>query len=241
MTPQPLDTLKVQPIRAWEWPRPVVFVPLFPALPYAEQVFFSFIAIAQQGVPFLQIPYGRTDLVRNIAVKALLESDYTHILMLDADHKHPADIVQRLARWVLADRSIQIVGGLNFRRIAPYDPCAFIKTPNGNGKEYSYPHEWDQGLLEVDLIGTGCVLIAREVFKAMEPPWFYYPYKDAAEDNYPTDDVGFSRNCQAAGIKMYVDTTTTSPHMMSTAIDEQTFRSYWQANPEAEEGEKVTI
>lgn len=236
MTPPRPDpsVLQQRPIGEWPWPRIVLFVPLPPALPFVDEVFWQFMAIASQGIPFMRHEYGRTDFVRNKAVETLLQSDYTHILMLDSDHIHPAQIVQRLARWVIADPAKQVIGGLNFKRSEPYDPCAFVKVSSNGRDEYAYPQEWYPGLMEVDLIGTGSILIAREVFEAIEPPYFWYSYSNAAQGLYPSDDIGFSLKCQAAGIKMYVDTTTTSPHMVARTVTEQTFRDFWASQPEPE-------
>lgn len=230
-----LDILQQRPIRNWEWPKIVLFVPLLPVLPFADEVFWQFMTIAAQGVPFMRHEYGRTDYVRNKAVETLLESEFTHLLMLDSDHIHPTNIIERLARWIIVNPEIQVIGGLNFKRTEPYDPCAFIRHNGG----YAYPQEWTPGLLEVDLIGTGSILINRNVFEAIKPPWFFYSYSNAKQGLYPSDDISFSLQCQSAGIKMYVDTTTTSPHLTSRLVDEETFRNYWATRPE--EQETVTI
>lgn len=216
-------TLETLPISAWEWPRIVAFVPQFPALPHADDVFYGFWAIAQQGLPIMQISYGRTDLVRNRAAMLLLQSDFTHVLMLDADHQHPPHVTQLLARWVLDDPTRLVVGGLNFRRGEPYDPCAYLRGEDG----LLYPpSEWQRGLVEVDAIGTGSLLIAREAFERIEPPWFFNDYSMVMEDRWPGEDIGFSKKCNEAGIKLWVDTTTTSPHMIDAVVDESSYRDY---------------
>lgn len=238
--PQPdASVLGAQPIRAWPWPRIVLYVPMFQALPYADDVFYDFMLIAQQGPPLLRAKYGRTDYSRNMAVEKFLRPrlpdgrpQFTHILMLDADHRHPQHIIQSLARWVIADPERQVVGGLNFMRGEPYAPCAFIQEADGS---YSTPLEWEPGLMEVDILGTGCVLIAREVFERIPKPWFYYPYDQVQEGVWPTEDVGFSRKCNEHGIQLWMDTTTTSPHMISATIDESTFRAYVDEHAELAE------
>ncbi len=218
-----LKVLNTWPVASWKWPKVVVLVPQFPALPHADDVFYNFWAIAQQGTPAMRMPYGRTDVVRNRAAMNLLRSSFTHILMLDADHIHPEDIVQRLCRWVLLNPEIQVVGGLNFRRGEPYDPCCFLLGKDG--KLYP-PAEWSQGLIQVDALGTGSILIAREVFEQLEPPWFFNKYDKVWEDAWPGEDIGFSEKCREAGIKMWVDTTTTSPHMIDAYVDESSFKQY---------------
>lgn len=224
-TPEQLEKLEIlkKPVGAWEWPKILLCIPLERALSYADKCFWNFMMIARTGAAFLPMSYMRTDLYRNKVATELLKSDFTHLIMLDADHQHPFDIVQRLARWVIADPEIKVVGGLNFRRGEPYEPCAFMQ--DNQGGVYSIA-EWEQGLVQVDAIGTGSILISREVFETLEPPWFYNIYDHAWTDHYPGEDIGFSKKCYDAGIPLYVDTTTTSPHILEAFVTEDTFRGY---------------
>lgn len=219
----PLEVLNMRPIGNWPWPRIVACVPQFPAMPHADDVFYHFWMLAQQGLPIMNISYGRTDVVRNKAAMLLLRSNYTHVLMLDQDHQHPPDIVQRLARWVIADPTRLVVGGLNYRRGAPYEPCAFLVDKKG---VLHPPLDWEDGLVRCDVIGTGSLLIAREVFEIIEPPWFFNDYSKVWEDAWPGEDIGFGRKCMDAGISHWLDTTVTSPHMIDAVIDEGAFRNY---------------
>jgi len=189
------------------------------------------VQIAAQGPVMLNMPYQRTDLARNKAAQELLKTDFTHLLMLDIDHVHPADIVQRLARWAKLDpKKFQIVGGLNFRRSEPHDPCAYILDDNDN----AYAVEWDEKstLVEVDRMGTGSILIAREVFEQVEPPWFFNDYSKVWEDKWPGEDIGFSYKVKAAGFKMWCDTTTTSPHITPALVDANSWRKWVAKNPD---------
>lgn len=192
--------------------------------------FVHFVEIFRKGWPNIDHLYGRVDSNRNRMAKALLEkTDATHILMLDADHLHPPDVVEHLARWVLDDPGRKIVGGLHFRRGAPYEPCAFVYGADG---DLHAATEWDQGLVEVHAIGHGSILIAREVFETMEKPYWAYTYNHADRDIYPSEDMYFSFNARQAGFKMYCDTTQTSPHMIHGLVDEQVFRQWLSDNPE---------
>ena len=234
------ERLSTFPIMSWAYPRVLLGVPLERTVSYASGVFPRFMEIASQGVAFVKQDYTRTDLARNRFAMKLLESEFTHLLMLDLDHVHPVDIVQRLARWPMMNPEIQVVGGLNYRRSEPYEPCCFIRGETG---ELAAPATWTPGLMEVDYLGTGSILIAREVFEKIEPPWFYNIYDDEQRwaDTWPGEDIGFNEKCKAAGVKMYVDTTTTSPHCGDRLIGDATFRAYLQAHPNqyrtVEEGE----
>lgn len=209
------------------WPRPLIGIPMERTLAHADKVFFNFLGIAQQGFPFIQIGYGRTDLVRNRMALHLLSTDFTHLVMLDADHIHPIDIVQRLMTSFIRKPDLRIVGGLNFRRGEPYDPCAFIRGDNG----MYYPMaEWERGLIRVDALGTGCIAIDRRVFEQIEPPWFWNDYSRIMDDVWPGEDMGFAEKCREAGIMQYCDTTITSPHMIDGVVEESAYREYMLVN-----------
>lgn len=227
------SVLGALPIRAWPWPRILVHIPMFPSLPFAADVFYDFMAIATQGPAFVDAGYNKVELAREKGCQKLMDSDFTHILMLDADHKHPHDIIQRLARWVIDDPEKLIIGGLNFRRGEPYDPCAFVNDEKGG---YGTLYNWSPGLVKVDYIGMGSVLIAREALEQIEKPWFHFHYPDGKADNgWYSEDVHFCRKANAVGIQIYCDTTTTSPHMISAYVDENTFRNYVEQNKDKAE------
>lgn len=233
------------------WPRVVIGIPSERTRITAAA--HSIERIAAQGYPFLQIGYTRCDVARNRMVIRMLSHNeqmvaedrtaesYTHLLMLDSDHIHPVDIVERLARWVQHDPNKLVVGGLNFRRGAPFDPCAYMTDAEGT----LYPLlEWKQGCFPVDVLGSGCILIAASVFYELPFPWFGYSYeRNEALDwpacgiealgagvQWPGTDIWFSQRCEAAGIQQWVDTTTSSPHILETSVTEDSWRSWKDAH-----------
>jgi len=222
------NVLEQYPIMSWAFPRILVAFLLERTISYADLVFPACMQIAAQGPVVLNMPYQRTDLARNRASMELLKSDFTHLLMLDIDHVHPHDIIQRLAKWVLKDpKKYQVVGGLNFRRSEPYDPCAY--KISADGSMYTIAWEKDDEIVEVDRLGTGSILIAREVFETIPPPWFWNDYSQSWRDAWPGEDIGFNKLCVKHGIKMWVDVTVTSPHITPAIIDGATWQK-WTAN-----------
>ena len=225
------EVLKTMPIASWPFPRVMVCWLLERTISYADIVIPSMMDIMAQGPLVLQMPYTRTDVARNKAGIELLKSNFTHLLMLDIDHKHPMDIIQRLSKWVIDDpKKYQVVGGLNFRRSEPHDPCAY--KMDGDGRMYAI--EWDENskLIEVDRLGTGSILISREVFEKLELPWFYNIYDKVWDDAWPGEDIGFSRKCKDAGISMWCDVTVTSPHITPAGIDEKSWRKWLEKHPD---------
>ena len=201
--------------------------------------FWPFMRIAARapidGYSMVETPWQREDIARERAVEALLSNDrYTHILMLDIDHEHPEDIVKRLSRWVGADPARGVVGALCFRRGPEYEPMAFIKGPDG---KYIFPYPCrDIGLVEVDRIGLGACLIDRRVFEALpQRGWFTYTYdRLLPEGVWPDTSLVFSDRVKGAGLRIFVDTTTVSPHWTDGWVDDKTLDSYiakqkWEA------------
>ena len=224
-----LAVLNTIPISTWTYPRVLVGILLERAISHADKVFWPFMHLASLGPAFCEQSHGRIDYVRNRMVIDLLQSDYTHLLMLDVDHIHPHDIVQRLARWVVLDPEVRVVSGINFRRGKPFDPV--FGNYNGQKKRMTTV-EWDQGLIQADEVGAASLLVHRSVFEEMEPPWFFNVYESVWENDWPGEDIGFCRKLKALNIPIHIDTTTTSPHITDGVITEQTFRDYMAAHPQ---------
>jgi len=170
-------------------------------------------------------PCLRTDDARNRAVVALLkmaQGDRDTLVMLDADHTHPPDIVERLVA-----HDVGVVGALAFRRGDSFDALAFQHDDNGE----LYTIERDlTGLQEVAVVATCALAIQRWVFKALEEagyhwPYFRYAYAEGAATQ-PTEDIWFGAICRAAGIKQYVDCDTVTPHLMMVEVDRDFAVSY---------------
>jgi len=215
------------PIASWVWPKPVVFVPFTQHLAFADEVCPRLLAIAAQGAPFMTQHAFRTDMARNLAARALVESEFSHLIMLDQDHLHDIQIVQKLTRWIRNDPTKQIVGALYFRRGEPYEPQAFKQREDGL---YYFLEDWDADLVEVDVIGTGAICIAREVFEALTPPYFWYDYSHfndkGSEFISASEDVQFCKSARAAGFRIWCDTTIKMPHLISGKVNEITYRNY---------------
>jgi len=191
--------------------RPVVFCPWQAAMMHPDLVLPPLFEIARQ-IPFIHVHAAPIAQMLNQAVDVFMQTDFTHFVNLDIDHIHPADVVHRLGRDVLQHPEIKMIGGLNFARPEPHVPCAWIERDG----EVVRMTDWIDCIEPVELLGFGCVMIARDVFQQVEPPWFMYDYSDmsAGEDyQYPGSDMYFCKKVRDAGIKIYCDTSITSPHI----------------------------
>lgn len=154
------------------------------------------------------MPYRVTNQSRNLLVHKMLAGDWTHILMLDSDMLFPAGTLGRLL-----SHDVDIVGGFYLRKVRGNLPC--VARYNENGRPCSVwplPH-----LEEVDALGTGAILIKREVFENIDPPWFEYK---PVEDKYDgtkleqiSEDYVFCDKAKAAGYKIHVDGSLICGHV----------------------------
>jgi hypothetical protein len=193
-----------------------------------DHAFLAFWEIARRGWPLMHRLYGRTDVNRNAFAAELLRSNFTHLVMLDSDHIHPVDVVEKMVRWVWQDPTRLVIGGLHFRRGEPFEPCAFIYGSDG---QLHAPAEWQPGLIQVDAIGHGTLCVHRAVFERMPAPWWAYDYSRAPEV-YPSEDLWFCRLCREHGITMWCDTTLTSPHIINNIVDAETFQRWIADHPD---------
>ena len=207
--------------------RPIIGIPMERTISYADTVVPWLLGLAQQGWPFIQQGYTRTDVARNRFAQHLLQDDrFTHLVMLDLDHDHPVGIVHQFGRMLAVRPDIKILSGLAYRRSKPYEPLMYVKDDEG---AYYKLREWDRGaIISVDAVGTPCICIAREVFETLEFPWFTYDYSDAHNDMWITEDIVFCEAARAAGFKIYVDTRMVSPHLTIAKVDGVVFDNYCQ-------------
>jgi hypothetical protein len=195
-------------------------------------------AAAQAGAVRLYTPYQRVDTARNRLVNGFLAASSERedtLVMLDADHLHPAQAVPHLASFKEG-----VVGLLYFRRTNVYsttgpDPLMFHLTPTG----FEPVREWTPGaLVACDMVGTGAIAVKRWVFEALGAagcprPWFRYVYKDG-ESIFPTEDAYFGLLCHHAGIPHFCDTGLVTAHLTWETIDADSYRVYQEATREVE-------
>lgn len=205
----------------------LVAIPLERQIP--SESFPALWQIAMQGYPLLSRPYSRTDVNRNEFAATLLEHpEFTHLAMFDLDQIHPPDAVERMARWVMADREKLVIGGLHFRRGAPFDPLVFMRDDGGS---YHAIAEWDEGLFAAHAIGHGTLLVHRSVFERIPRPWWAYAYPNGTWQT--SEDIWFCQRCWEAGIPIWVDTTLSSPHLISSTVDLDSHQRWLADHPEA--------
>lgn len=123
-----------------------------------------------------------------------------------------------------------IMGGLCFRRSAPYQPTLFVREAPTSGA-YNYLEDWDTDIVEVDATGMAFVIIHRRVFEMIaESPM--PPYDVRVQMNPPEffrwtgmfgEDLQFCQDAKAAGARIFVDTRVEVGHISEIEIRRREF------------------
>jgi hypothetical protein len=143
---------------------------------------------------------------RNHIVRQALDGGASHVFFVDDDVLIPPDALLRL----LAHKR-PIVSGLYYAKTATPQPLVM------NDAFCGVDTDWTEGdLVECASHGMGCTLIAREVFEAIEAPWYQTTnVTEGATKVHQTEDAYFCRKAREAGYQPAVDTGLFCPHWAS--------------------------
>lgn len=162
---------------------------------------------------------GPIDNVRNQIVEQALQSECTHLLMMDTDQTYPVNLIPKLI-----SHNLPIVAAKVHRRYPLFDPILYRLAENGKYISLD-DEEWKNGgLVEVDSTGTGCVLIRLDVFEDIEYPWFETVYKDPySKITERGEDINFFVKAKKAGYRVFVDTDLKVGHLSTLEITEEMY------------------
>ena len=184
------------------------------------------------GYHMATIGYSRTDKARNMLCKQFMEtSDYDNdlLIMLDSDHMHPVDILDRFASH---DPALGVVGALAYRRGEPYDPLFFVRDAEGTMR---VPAEFERGAIyPCAIVSTSAIAIRRWVLvellkRGYDYPWFRYEYP--VNGGLPSEDMYFGWICERAGISHHCDTSLEIPHLGYRWTGTADFEAWKKAHP----------
>ena len=156
--------------------------------------------------------YG--DGARDRLAQEVVKHNPDYILWLDADQVYPRNTPEILMKHVDSGKSV--VGGVT--------PLKKKSDSGINGK----PSIWDidinsnlvrrreiflhQGLVKVDGMGLGGIMVKPEIFKTMEYPWFCRMW-NRNENKLLSEDFTFYANCKKNNIDVWCDTDLIFGHM----------------------------
>lgn len=148
------------------------------------------------------------DYNRNIIVKKFLETDNEYLLMIDSDVVPISNVLE------MSDLDKGIMSAL-VRTYKDGDliPVALKKVEGG----YKVWSPLSKGLNEVDAVGTGCLMIKREVFNKITKPYFRFRYNDEGF-LINGEDFDFCDRVKEAGYKVYFNADYEAQHFTTINI-----------------------
>lgn len=147
---------------------------------------------------------------RNTCVKYFLEkTKYSHLLFIDSDTV-PFDNPLKMVK-----HNVDVVGGVYpMWRIDHFEWLAMEKQPNGLYK--TVPADKRKGLVEVDGLGAGCLLIKRKVLENLEAPFKDKIGKDGRREI--GHDYYFCERVKKKGYKIYADWDILCDHIKQVPL-----------------------
>ena len=162
--------------------------------------------------------YG--DSARDSLVQEVMKHSPDYILWLDADQMYPRDTPEVLMKHIDSGKSV--VGGVS--------PLKKKFESGIAGK----PSVWDldisaklvrrreiflhQGVIKVEGMGLGGIMVNPEVFKTLKFPWFRRMWNEK-EKILLSADFGFYANCKEADIDVWCDTNLIFGHVEVRPIE----------------------
>lgn len=149
---------------------------------------------------------------RDELVKQMLDTGAAWLFMVDDDHTFDRKLLINLL-----DRRVPVVGALALPRKPPYFVCAFSETNRVTGVSRGLSlKDLRFEMQEVAAVGTGAILIRREVLEALEPPWF----ATGSDENGINvgEDIIFCERAREAGFGVWLDATQSLGHLTGVTI-----------------------
>jgi GT2 family glycosyltransferase len=196
---------------------------------------FSLIQVAQSRSsrlgPFVRIKgSGLLSKQRNRLVKQFLETKSDWLLMMDSDEQLSVEAFDKLIE-AAHDTERPVVAGLVFASFEtgyPYPqpvPTIFEDAPEGFLPLNKYDKD---SVFQVDAAGTGCLLIHRSVFEAIQADadphqgkdWCWF-WDGPINGEWIGEDLQFCRRVRSLGFPIYVHTGAILPHSKSYWLDDR--------------------
>jgi len=141
---------------------------------------------------------------RNELVRRANEKKCTHILFIDSDMVYDDDIVDKLLT------GHEIVAAKCRLRIYPFSYAMYKKSEVKPGFYDDYTPEQKNGILKIDAVGFGAVMIDMKVFNKVKEKWFEFTQLG--------EDLNFCRKAQEAGFDIRVNMDCEVGHITDVVV-----------------------
>ena len=156
------------------------------------------------------------DANRNALVQQFLEDENNEwLLFIDDDMipKFPLEELFKSGKKIVGVLTVVMQNGIPGPLIMKSYPGTeknpVLFEPMKEGDVKALPQE--DRLIKVDGVGTGMLLIHRDVFKAIDPPWFKFQYTNDGLIEL-SEDYYFSEKAKKAGFELFVDPNCVCGH-----------------------------
>lgn len=170
----------------------------------------------------------RAHLRHERACASALKKRCSHIAILGVDQTYPADILNRLLNHHLdVVTALVPMGKLRMDEMKrngtkPYQAGVWANVhekPDGSTGGDLVTHATGD-LVEIDLVGTGCLVFESKILNKIPRPWFMDEYLPGSAELRVLQDINFCIKIRKAGYKIWCDTVPKIKHIREFEIDE---------------------
>jgi len=158
------------------------------------------------------------DANRNKMVKSFLQDEENDwLLMIDNDVVPPKDILK------MVECGKPVVSATVTIKKGSVPQPVILKEEGDQYRQVNigeFVDEEQDGLIQVDGVGTGCLLVRRDVLEGMQPPWFKFLYNEEDGSLKLGEDFYFSRRLKQNGVPIHVSTEFVCSHFKKIDLTE---------------------
>lgn len=150
---------------------------------------------------------------RNKIIEFAEKENADWILFIDSDMVIPPDCLLKFVNAELEKKKLDMMSGIFFKRIPPYQPCFYTKAridPKTKKSILESPIDFPEtGLIECEGLGMACTFIRKKAWRAVKEKFgeMFFPFPTIGED------LSFCIRARLAGIKMFADLSIKVGHI----------------------------
>lgn len=206
---------------------------------FAQDAFMLARARASRITSYIRVEGNLLSRQRNDLVSTFLQhSPSQWLLMLDTDHRFSVAMFDALIGAV-HDAAVPVLGGAYFGvrpgpGLMPTPFPTFSREAADGGAYEPVVHYPTGRVIPVDALGTGCLIVHRQVLEAIralnpEAPDYCWFQDGPHEGEWMGEDVTFCRRVRAAGFPVHVHTGVVLPHSKHVWIGQEHFEAWRSA------------
>jgi GT2 family glycosyltransferase len=173
------------------------------------------------GLHFVVSPYP-IEVQRNLQIQNFLGDErFTHIFFLDSDCIPKPLTIEKLLDYdkdIVASVAPALIGMKHVFTAATLIPEEKRENPDQIFFMPTVNSEEAHGLKEVDGVGMTGVLIRREVFEKIEPPYFRFEFSPDGTRLTLGEDYYFCKKAKDAGYQIWADFDLRQVHMKTVSL-----------------------